>query len=204
MSTSFFQRRFALVATHLLFPAALLVPVLNTRADDVTYNIVDYPVNETDENNSQTDTLSGTIVTDGNTSVLTPSDILGGSYVVSNPVTCASVAEPILGSLTLSATLLSATPTNLLLAPGGNFYTQSLNAGLFETMLDYQNNGVNSIYQASAYIVRSPTGFNAFSTVNPAAVPGSIATVPEPAPALFCTALLGLGAFYLRRRGQPV
>ena len=68
------HRRSALVAAHLLFAAVLLASVSNASGQNRTYNIVDYPANETDANGA-TDTLSGTIITDGKLGTLTPSDV---------------------------------------------------------------------------------------------------------------------------------
>jgi hypothetical protein len=54
-------RRYGLVPAQGLFLLALLVSVPNVRADQITYNICNYPSLQTDLINGGTDTLSGTI-----------------------------------------------------------------------------------------------------------------------------------------------
>jgi hypothetical protein len=56
-----------------------LASVSNASADDITYNIVDYPVNEIDLITGGTDMISGTITTDGSQGTLTSQDIMSES-----------------------------------------------------------------------------------------------------------------------------
>jgi fibronectin-binding autotransporter adhesin len=82
MSASLAHRRSALAVAHVLFSVVVLATVSNASAGDITYNIVNYPVNEVD-NTGGTDTVSGTIITDGTIGPLTASNMVGGSLTVS-------------------------------------------------------------------------------------------------------------------------
>src|SRR5208282_67697 len=87
MSTSMSHRRSAPIAAHLSFVAVVLAFVSKAWTADITYNIVNYPVDEAYPY-SDTDlqeTLSGTIVTNGAMGVLSPSNIVGGSWTISDP-----------------------------------------------------------------------------------------------------------------------
>ena len=108
---------------------ALIVVVLAfcpsySRAADMTYNIVDYPSYESDIITGGTDTISGTIITDGNFGSLTQADIVGATWTFTNPQ---------LGSFTrtvngddiqiMMAGTLTATATQLILPqPTGSNY----------------------------------------------------------------------------------
>ena len=85
MTTLPSRRRLAPAVAHILFSAVLLASVSATRAGYITYNLVDYPANETDVMTSGTDTLSGTIITDGASGLLSSSDIRGGSWTLRIP-----------------------------------------------------------------------------------------------------------------------
>ena len=101
MSTSLSPRRYALAVAHLLFSAVLLASVSNAWAGNITYNIVNYPAYETDSTTDDIDTITGTIVTDGAIGPLAISDIVGGSFTLTNPE-YGTFTTPILGYTTLS------------------------------------------------------------------------------------------------------
>ncbi len=104
LQLSFFPRS-AVASAGLLFSALLLASVSNAWSQDITYNIVDYPAYETDTTTGGgTDTISGTIVTDGNTGPLTAADIVGGSFTFQNP-TWGAFTFPVLGNVTITGTL---------------------------------------------------------------------------------------------------
>ena len=117
MSSSRPHRCTAFVATHLLFSAVILASVSAARADNIipiTYNIVNYPVDQSDCENPGTDLLSGTIITDGNLGTLTGSDIVGGTLTIVSPAgTFQELTLQSLGSHDLSG--LKATADQLLI-----------------------------------------------------------------------------------------
>ena len=76
MRTFLSHRHSALAVAHPLFSVVLIAFVCNARAGDITYNFVNYPVNET--YNGTPVVLSGTIVTDGALGTISASDIVGG------------------------------------------------------------------------------------------------------------------------------
>jgi hypothetical protein len=195
-----------------LFVSIVLIASLsNAKADDITYNIVDYPANEADEV-SGTDTISGTIITDGTMGPLSAANIVGGSFSftgafdsLSGP---ASFGDPV---------GLEATPTQLLLDPDAES-SFSIGTTKWNSAINFLGAGVvYENYPGGGQYYGSIAGTNGdfeaiFAYFNSVPVPteqGSIgansswviATVPEPASlTLFCSALLGLGAVYLRRR----
>ena len=97
-----------------LLAVILLASVPDIWAGDITYNIVDYPVNETDPT-SATDTVSGMIITDGTIGPISAANIIGGTFSLTSPsfgiTGPASFGDPI---------GLEATPTQLLLDLGAN------------------------------------------------------------------------------------
>ena len=75
MITSQFHRCPALAC--LIVSIAVAAVVSNATASDVTYNIVDYPANE------GTNTISGTIITNGTIGSLAAANIIGGTFSIS-------------------------------------------------------------------------------------------------------------------------
>jgi hypothetical protein len=212
-----------------LFASVLLAISSSAWSQDITYNIVDYPANETDFSNGEQDSISGTIITDGNTGALSPSDILGGSFTLSNP-SCGAVTAPItVTGPQVEFSGLTATPSELCLLPGTGVFT-------FTTAF-FSKVGVGSIYLGCQYCDASASdagdtvsifgvgyqnltyayGFSegSFPSATFPATPGNIGScgadwviagngqpTPEPATlALLGSALLGLAVVYLRRRG---
>ena len=115
MSTAKNQPRYALVAARLMLTAALLVFATATKAD-IAYSIVDYPVNESDQIAAGTDTVSGTIITDGTLGSLNPSNILGGSLTVAYPGGSYTAPWPSVAYYTTPCLFADATALTL---PGG-------------------------------------------------------------------------------------
>ena len=100
--------------------AMVLVAFVSTaRASNLVYEIVDYPVNQIDQS-SGTDTVSGTIVTDGSLGSITVADIVGGSLTLSGSGGSFSAASIVAGYSGTPGSL-QATSTDLVLYPGGNF-----------------------------------------------------------------------------------
>ena len=98
---------------------ALMASVTTARAGDIVYNIVDYPVNQADQS-SGTDTVSGTIITDGTLGSISAADILGGSLKLSGQAGSFTAASIVAGYSGTAGDLV-ASPTELTLAQGGNF-----------------------------------------------------------------------------------
>ena len=215
MTTSQFlsQRRSALAVAHLLFAAVYLALVSHAWAGDITYHIVNYPVNQADVVSPGTDTLSGTIVTDGTIGPLGPGNIVGGSLTMVTPNdTLTEQIDPSYPDTDLST--LTATPTQLLFTLNPAVYDD---ISLFFEPTSGPDVYMNLGYQESSRIYAGgiviPDGpeLGGFVVSNPPAVPGSIAdstpwviattaAVPEPdAFTLLGSALLGLGAVYRRR-----
>jgi hypothetical protein len=193
-----------------------LAVAAEARASEITYNIVDYPVNEADTISGGTDTISGTIVTNGTIGAITDADIVGGTLSFSS--SRGSVSEP---ASFYSPVGLEATSTELLLHPG----TQA------SLIIDSAINGTTN-YQAAVvydnyttgdqyigYLASSPFTppvsppiavlLSEFDSSPVPTTPGSIganpvwviATVPEPGSlVLLLPAMAGLGAIRCRRR----
>ena len=83
MSENLSNRRSALARRSSDVCGCPAASVSTAWAGNITYNLVDYPVNEADMINGGTDTISGTIITDGTLGYLTTngsiSQIIGGS-----------------------------------------------------------------------------------------------------------------------------
>jgi hypothetical protein len=75
------SRRSVFVIAPLLAAAVLMSAAINARAENITYTIVDYPDNQADTINAGTDSVIGTIITDGTLGTLNASNIVGGSPV---------------------------------------------------------------------------------------------------------------------------
>ena len=107
------------VVACLLFSAVLLAFVSAARAS-ITYNIQNYPIYQTDAMTGGVDTISGTIVTDGQIGQLASSDITGGSYTITNP-TLGSVTYLVVGNFTIEG-VVKATATQILLPSAAPLY----------------------------------------------------------------------------------
>ena len=121
----------------LLFSFVLLACVSNAGASNISYNIVDYPANEADAF-SGTDTISGTIITDGTIGPLSTADIIGGSFSFTGAY----------GNLSGPAWFgnpvgLQATPTQLLLDPGAE---SSFSIGTTEFNSQINSLGADAVY----------------------------------------------------------
>ena len=197
------------------------LPTAIARADDITYNIVDYPANESDQTSAGTDTISGTIITDGTIGPLSTANIIGGTFSFTGPY----------GTLTGPVTVfdpigLQATPTQLLLSPGSDShvdisttesnlpttYPPAVQGLLGMADVEYQNYPGDSTYGGSVAADLPPPSlwFGALFRSSPVpTTPGSIgansswvvATVPEPSTfVLFCIGAVCLAAHAWRRK----
>jgi hypothetical protein len=198
------------------FAGVLLAFVSNAPAGDITYNIVDYPANETDQYNGGTDTIIGTITTDGVMGTLASQDIVSESISLYNSVIGVTWLEG--SSFSFSGQLL-ATPSQLLLPTGGECELATFEPWLLAPSVNSiaYDNGYDNQFQYGAGVASGgmwappPPPLAGFLATNPPDTPGSIgsggsewviAAVPEPSTCtLLTSALLGLGVVYLRRRG---
>ena len=229
MTAFSFHRRSAFVAVLLLFSAVLAFAASNAWAGitrNITYNIVDYPVNEADYITTGQDTISGWITTDGTLGAWTGdpmSHILGGSLSwsgpkgsVTVPLTAAYLGGTYLeGGTEYSASSLYATNAQLMSYPGdGIYFLAQPNAPDPFISLYYSRDPAVTFDTYEGIAVRaqadSEMSFSAQTIALPR-VPGSIAyndpwviataSVPEPPTViLLFSALLGLAAVCLRRR----
>ena len=159
-----------------------------------------------------TDTISGTIVTDGTLGASSAADIIGGTFSFTDPQGDVYAGPALFNGARFD---LEATPTQLLLDPGADSYLSiySLQAvgGLTLTAdAVYGNNPGNGYYYGEVEFNSGSlggTGYVFESYPVPTSPSGSIgansswviATVPEPTSlALFSLAILGLGGVYLR------
>jgi hypothetical protein len=165
-----------------LVAAVLLASVSGVTAGDITYSIVDYPLDETDVyGNGGTDTISGMITTDG-----TLGTWYGGSnHVVSGFLTLeAAVGSMTLGSAWVESAggseggppILYATQTQLQI-PVGYYAVLGANTAdnteviNFDYNRDYDPPGYTGIAE---YIVSN--GWDAgWNSTSPSGLPGSIA-----------------------------
>jgi hypothetical protein len=221
--TAFFpHRRSALVAAQLLFSTVLLLAASNARAENITYNFVDYPVNEADYTTTGQDTISGWITTDGTTGQWTGDPmqhIVGGSLSWSGPRGSVTFPLAIVMSYAeagrVSTASFYATNNQLQLLPGDTVYLATSTGEDDSYVWLYYNRDPqvgNDFYEGMAddYPAVSQMAFGE-SYPDSRRGPGSIgandpwviaAAVPEPGTlTLLALALLGLtGAVCLRRR----
>ena len=170
----------------------------SARADDVTYNIVDYPVNEllvsATGSRTGTATIGGTIITDGTSGTLSAANIVGGTFSFMDPVDDLTVA----GSASFSVMAgLQATSRELVLTAGTNSLftvgTPATFGGLYQASVMYDNDPSQSEYRGVlAYDSMNPpiaVLIASFDSMPVPTTPGSsiganadwiIATVPEP------------------------
>jgi autotransporter-associated beta strand protein len=170
MTASLSPRRAVLLVAHLVFWAVLPGSESNARAGNITYNIVDYPINETDDFSGQPDTLSGTFITNG---ALGPdADIIGGTVTLKTLQGTFTASfypsEPTLNFLNG----ITATPAQLLVTQHSAYITSS-KAGSPALNLRYNNAAGFSFYyavavQGGSFGSRDPTNPNLLP------VPGSI------------------------------
>jgi hypothetical protein len=185
-----------------LLAVGLAVSVSSGRADTITYNIIDYPAYETDFYNGATDTVSGTIITDGALGRLYATDIVGGSWTLTNPI-IGTVTAPF-SSVTILQHIVATSTT--LSAPDGSLITLAFGDGVYGYDDDYLNAG--GLYQSYFPIAPSSNTLYGFKYQSPHPVLNpvgdgvfAIVAVPEPGCLmLLVSALLGFGCLSALRR----
>ena len=183
----------------LLLGFAVFLVSTVASAGNLTYNLTDYPVNESGYS------LSGQIITDGMVGTLSGSDILSWSFTASNGQ---------IGQGQGSEYGLAATPTQLLV-PLDTEFRLVVPSGSYSGGLTWENygNSSNSWYNFSYYYYYdSGQAVYPWSTYNPQMggtqpwVIAQTATIPEPS--TFVLLAVGLIALisrrYLRRIGLLV
>jgi hypothetical protein len=196
MFTSFAARRFALAVACLVFPAGVLATVPNAGAQDITYNLVNYP---TEQNGYS---LSGQITTDG---TIGP---LAGSNVVSWAVEVNGTSSFHDGITEVDGYPLDATPTELRLlggqTAGDELVLSSQNEmDMLVYTIDYQW-ASGDCFGSEWCDLNGKTMWDdpLYSEPLPWVI-AQTATVPEPSAfALLGTALAALSVVCLRRRAR--
>ena len=124
MSTSLSARRSALPGLIVLIAITFLASS-NAWAGNTTYNFVDYPAIMSDVNGYGygLDTISGSIITDGTLGALYQSDILGGSFTISNTVN-GPYTIPVLGNFSLAGSLSASSTALGMPIPPTHSYTK--------------------------------------------------------------------------------
>ncbi|MGA2621591.1 MAG: PEP-CTERM sorting domain-containing protein [Thermoguttaceae bacterium] len=194
---------------------ALVASVSFANAATYTYTMVDYPAYETDQITGDTDTISGTIITNSNNGTLSTADLVGGTIYLTNP-DYGTFALPVLGNTSISG--ITATPEQLILlapnighendltvdtiiptGPYANYepqisYRELFVADPFITSFDGELDDPNE-----APLFQYYSGWGTIEGTN--WVIATAQSTPEPSTlTLLCSALLGLGVVYLRRR----
>ena len=135
-------------------------------AQDITYNFVNYPADQTDIATGQQDAISGYITTDGSMGLLSPSDIVSWSFTINRGTAGSLGPYTYTGSNLTSGTLSPgmaqmilvggpvATPTQLVLY--GDY--QSVSQGYFDGCELGLYYGIDSgdIYAANLNYFNSP------------------------------------------------
>lgn len=196
----------------LMFVAGLLAIASSAAAGVITYNIVDYPVNEGVVSGTGADRISGTIMTDGTIGLISGTDILGGTLTFTDPK-----GDVATGPATFGSPIdLQATPTQLLLSGGLSFSISTEERIPHQTdsaavaSVTYENDPSGGLYSGELGTVM-PDPLMVMSSFNSTPVPNTpgsigakpdwvIAAVPEPSSiALLCAVILMLGMSYLPR-----
>jgi len=195
------------------FSVVLLVSASNARAD-ITYIINDYPVNEADQSGLGTDTLSGTIITDGTPGAWTGdpmAHIVGGTLKLVSPAGTYT-GTSFLADGSSGAETLYATSTQLLSRPGDLIeFFAAPTPYAYTIAITYANGPYGGQPYYDGTVAAGGPELAGFDQAAPPGLTGSIGennpwviatAVPEPGTlTLLISALLGLGASYLRRRG---
>lgn len=156
--------------------AALFTGFLeNAGAQDITYNIVNYPDNQPDIPNGGTDIVSGTITTDGNLGAITSSDILSWNWTITSSKGAYTLSSSDANSsFGVAPYPLEATSSQLLLPQGATLFVPD-----GSSYMVYYNNSLatsnGSVQSAYAGIVNISGSYPAWFQQAPVpTTPGSI------------------------------